>query len=320
MKYALVIFLLSLFFRGNAQWVDSRDGKCPGYQAMIDSTSSLTTLIQRLEGNWEFDEPDKAYWIGYAREMYSIAAKKDSAVQPLLTFIDTSKNDHAISGAIYTLHLIGINSRIAGRFIEEFTNVKARVALLSLLKNPDYQPIIIELLIRDRHATDIPMIFEAMLATDSDCWALNNYLTCFNLPIPINQDLWIGVYGDFVEIEYTEALKANSQLQLPVILTQIEKKHFDNIIVDSSLLTRDLYWTKRSFFGYGQAFGKVNVYVVDFLNAFTSESYTNIGSHIQYYIENKKLHICTQATAKARLIDWWLCMSPEERRLACEKK
>ena len=67
----------------------------------------------------------------------------------MLTFIRTSGNPRGMYGAIYCLHLIGIDSRIAGRYYEEFSNPKARAALVSLLTEQELQPVIMELLIRD---------------------------------------------------------------------------------------------------------------------------------------------------------------------------
>lgn len=293
-----------------------------GREIPIDTISTIEQLIGQLESKWDLIETGKAYWIGYTPLMFSIAERKDSAIQPLLNFVDTCKNEHANYGAIYTLHLIGINSEIKGRFYEEFSNQTARRALLALLKYPEYQPIIICLLNRDRHVSDIPFLFETLVKCDSDCWALNNYLTYFSLPLPVNQHLQVESFRDVIEKDYTEALKKNYQNQLLPIIAKISKSNFPDILVDSTLLRSNLSGSMSVgyYFRYDLPFGKVTINIVDFLNTITTENYYNIGSRVQYYVENKKLHICTQTTAKARLIDWWLCMSPEERKMACEQK
>jgi len=73
----------------------------------------------------------KAYWIGYTDDMYSIAAHNDAAIPPLLELIEQTKNPKAAYGAVLTIHLIGIERTVKGRFYEEFKNKKARAALLS---------------------------------------------------------------------------------------------------------------------------------------------------------------------------------------------
>ena len=120
-----------------------------GMVVSIDSITPLPEMLARLNGKWEFIETGKAYWIGYTDDMFSIAARRESAIQPLLEFIRNSANPQGKYGAVYCLHLIGINCRIVGRFKEEFANKKAREALLSLLIYPEIAPVIIRLLMRD---------------------------------------------------------------------------------------------------------------------------------------------------------------------------
>ena len=101
-----------------------------GWKVKIDTTISLDSLIGRLSKNWQFIEAGKMYWIGYTEDMYSIAARGDSAIQSLINVLQSSSNSYAKYGAIYCLHLIGINSTIEGRFYEKFVSPKARTALL----------------------------------------------------------------------------------------------------------------------------------------------------------------------------------------------
>jgi hypothetical protein len=255
----------------------------------IDSNSKLEDLIKRLEGNWEFSETGKMYWIGYTEDMYSIASRKNSAIKPLLDFIDTSKNFHARSGAICCLHLIGIDSKIKGRFYEEFNNAEARSALLSLLKFPELQPEIISLLIRDRHLTDIPKIFEIMITDSSDCWALNNYITQFSLRLPINQDIPY-TFNEFVTINYTKDLQDIFRMQLPLVLNAIFAAHFENVEIDRELLKSDL-WGLGWFpiISSSENLGKTTVSVKKLLYKITEGSYIDIGCKLQYYLENSKL-------------------------------
>jgi hypothetical protein len=88
----------------------------------IDSTTSLINLIDRLSGDWQFIETGKMYWIGYTNDMFSIAARGDSAIGPLVKVVETSSKLKERLGAIYTLHLIGIDRSIKGRGNEPFVN------------------------------------------------------------------------------------------------------------------------------------------------------------------------------------------------------
>ena len=98
-------------------------------------------LIQRLEEDWREVETGKAYWIGYTKDMYSIAAHGDDAIYPLLSFIKKAKSNRAKYGAILSLHLIGIDRKIAGRFYEEFkkygvtgiSNASLRISDIALI-------------------------------------------------------------------------------------------------------------------------------------------------------------------------------------------
>lgn len=118
----------------------------------------VDSLIKRLDTDWELYETMKAYWIGYTDEMYAIASKKDSVIDKLLNHINATKSLHGKIGAVYSLHLIGIDSKIEGRFVEKFTNANARKALLSLLGQKDLAPLIISLLARDPWPSDLPTL------------------------------------------------------------------------------------------------------------------------------------------------------------------
>ena len=89
-----------------------------GIKINVDTISKLDDLINKTDGKWKFIETGKAYWIGYTTDMFSIASRKSSAIKPLLKFIDTTKNFHGRLGAVYSLHLIGIDSEIKEDFMK----------------------------------------------------------------------------------------------------------------------------------------------------------------------------------------------------------
>jgi hypothetical protein len=122
----------------------------------------LDSLIKRFDANWDLYETGKAYWIGYNDEMYAIASKKDTAINKLVNYINSTKKLNSKIGAIYCLHLIGIDSKIVGRFEEKFTNAKAREALLSLTSQKDLTSLIVSLLARDPWPTDLPTLVKLL--------------------------------------------------------------------------------------------------------------------------------------------------------------
>ena len=49
----------------------------------------------------------------------------------------------------------------------------------------------------------------------------------------------------------------------------------------------------------------MSVSISQFLERLTTPGDFGIGDKMQYYVENNILYICTPATAKERLIEWW---------------
>jgi len=164
----------------------------------INNSISLDSLIKRLGDNWELKETGKAYWIGYTDDMYSIASYQDSAIRPLLNYYTTTKSVSGKAGVIYCLHLIGIESKIAGRFIEHFVNKNAREALLNLASDTNYLSGIVTLLARDPWKSDLPTLGK-LLKENSNLELINALFRYtyedfpFRQNIPENLDT-IGIY------------------------------------------------------------------------------------------------------------------------------
>lgn len=281
-----------------------------------DTTTPLKELIERLNGKWGLHETGKAYWIGYNADMFSIASRKDSAIMLLTELLESNSSLSAKYAAILTLHLIGIERTIKGRFYEEFVNMDARKALLSALHQTELQPDIISLLCRAPRLSDIPAVISIMQKDTSDCWSLGNFLTAFYLSLPVNQDIPSELMGLKVEMEYTEILRKNIfKEELPAILASISKANLNNVTIDTTLLRRDL-WGPTSFgiFGSNQPIGKVKVSIPRLLYDVTRVTYVDIGSKLQYYVEDKSIFICTPMTAKQRLLNWWQMLPEKERK------
>ncbi len=304
MKSILLIFSLFIVLQSSAQILPVEGGEI---NVKIDTASSLNELIKRLEGDWKFVETNKAYWIGYTADMFSIAAKKEAAIQILVDFVDKSTNYHAKVGALCALHLIGINSNIAGRDYEIFSNEKARRALLYLLKYDDLQPMIIGLLNRDANLIDVPELFKAMEGSNSDCWALNNFLTQFSINAPIAQYIPEKFNEHITIIKKSQPYsKADMINELSLIVSKIGRAGFKRIELDTLLLNANLWGQcMHGLINNFAPLGAIKLGVRDFLYDITEIRYTEIGSKLQYYVEDDKIYICTQNTAKLRLLKFW---------------
>jgi len=271
----------------------------------------LNSLLPKLSENWEFLETGKAYWIGYTKDMFSIAAYGDSAVGPLLTLVDTTSVERARIGAIYTLHLIGINRTIAGRFMEKFVDSNARGAMLSLLKYPELQSTIMSLLTRDPWRSDVPRLFEMMMSTDESCWAIGCGLLHYNLANPpVDQELPEALSHLYISLKNANFRAKdpteNIEAQMHAALDSIVALKSDLIEVEQSLFEQKLYG-----YSWFNPTGRV-VAVSEYLKTITPEtdrfslSYINLGYRIHYYAQEGKVYICSAATAKRRWIAWWL--------------
>lgn len=277
---------------------------------IIDWTTPLTKLVDRLHGNWRLSQTGKGYWIGYTNDMFSIAARNDTAIYNLQKLIDTSNNIRARIGAIYCLHLIGIDRRIAGRFIEKFVNEKARMALLYSLKYEELQTEIMKLLIRDPRMSDVPFICAALKNYKGDGWALVNGLLIYRLPkYPIRQDIPDKFEKLAVQIKYSRPNGWDSGFNFKAhwleILEAIESKYNSFIVIEPQLFTIDIHPNVRYKFVIRPNGDGKTVFISDFLYTLTGADYCSIGNNLYtYYVDDEKIYICSMMTAKQKVLDW----------------
>jgi hypothetical protein len=288
-----------------------------GIHIKIDSITPLNKLINRLNGDWHFLETGKGYWIGYTEDMFSIASRGDVAIQALTNFFINTQSKKGKIGAIYTLHLIGINREIVGRFYEKFINPAARKALLKLLYQPEFTYPIIELLMRDPWKSDVPFLFEILQsdANEEACWPIVNALNRYKIDLPITSNLSDSLRDLSIrlKVENENTLENDFDFsgQIKEALKKFKSQYPDKINVEEKLFDDDLskyYKTKLSS----------NLSISDFLSSLGIErnnpfSYSDIGCKIQYLVDNGKLYFCTIETARQRLINWWKNLSLDEK-------
>ena len=297
----------------------------------LDTVTALNTLIIRLNGKWDFVQTGKAYWIGYTDDMFSIASHGEAAIEPLMQFIQSTTNPHGKLGAIYTLHLIGINSKVVSRYYEAFTSIKARTALRELLNTDDYQDQVMELLKRDPWQSDVPYLFELLNHSKEDNWSVINCLTRYNIrAIPFHEKIPMEIANIRLEpsLKTTVSLNLNYddnwtmpfEMQASEMVTYLLNMKNKSILVDTTLLHAKIFGS--SYFDLKPGAWSVNGKIEKagtitlnrmFDNLMEVEYSGSNGMRIQYYMENNRLNICTTITAKQRLLTWWKSLPPEQK-------
>ena len=318
-QFFTLFLLLTFIFKSYSQVVDVAPSgrqnyitvEGGGWKMKIDTVPSLDSLIGRLSKNWQFIERGKMYWIGYTEDMYSIAAKGDNAIQPLMNVLQNSSSNYAKYGAVYSLHLIGINRTIAGKFYEKFVNSKARTALLQFLKDTSLQEDIMRLLIRDPWQSDIPAIIETMKACKTDCWSLVNGLTRYKINnLPIRQTIPNNIKDISVNLKYTNplVLEANFDFdgQIKEALDSFRHLRNKRIVIEDTLFKSKLEGD------FGSKY-ESPVSVQEFFRLLDFDNYTSLGSRVQYYVTGDILYICSPETARRRLIEWWTNLTETEK-------
>lgn len=320
-KHALPCFLLLVFSGGksNAQTVDVAPSKYQNYLPVeggsfimkIDSVTSLDSLVARLSGNWEFLETGKGYWIGYTNDMFSIAARGEAAIPPLLNLFEQERNKQAKYGAIYTLHLLGINRTIEGRFSEKFINFHAREALLQLLRYPEWQEVIMRLLIRDPWLSDVPVVMNMLKNCQVNCWPLVNGLAHYPIKnTPMDHHLPSNLSDTSFSVVYKKPQPNDNasayDMELKSVLYTLKKMQHKNIQVEEGLFNSYLVGDLISEIEGDVNFGW-------FIWSLDLDDYCSLGCRFQYYLENNVVWFCTTQTAQARWINWWNKRNDEEK-------
>lgn len=288
-----------------------------GIRMEIDSVTPLNKLISKLNDNWHFLETGKGYWIGYTEDMFSIASRGDIAIPALTDFFMNTESKKGKIGAIYTLHLIGIDRQIVGRFYEKFINPAARKALLKLLHQPEFTYSIMELLMRDPWKSDVPYLFEILQSdvNEEACWPIVNALNRYKIDLPITTNLSdsLSDLSIRLKVENENTLEHDFDFsgQIKEALKKFKFQYPEKINVEEKLFDDDLskyYKTKLSS----------NLSISNFLSSLGIErnnpfSYSDIGCKIQYFVYNDVLYFCTIETARKRLINWWKNLSFYEK-------
>jgi hypothetical protein len=265
----------------------------------LDSVTPLLELIPQLETKNKLHETGKAYWIGYNDLMFSIAVYSDRAIEPLVNFIDNTSSYESKFAALLTLHLIGIDCKIVGRFNEEFSNKRAREALIRLLaENDTLQTEIMLLLIRDPRESDIPKLFNRMDSLKTDCWAITSALLRYDLKnIPVAQDLPVKLL--MKQVSFTNQDNFPNNETLKKAFSEFSQKYSDLVVVEDTLYNYNYQMPIR----IGIDSNEISLaYMVRFC---TLTDFCFIGPNFQYFYKDGKITFCSANTTKRLWLEWW---------------
>lgn len=305
----------------------------------IETNVPLAVLIKRLEGNWKEEVTTKGYWIGYTDDMFSIAAHGEDAIAPLLNFIKNTSSEKAHYGALLSLHLIGIESTIAGRFYEEFKSEKVRAAFYGLLENPKLRDQVLLLLVRDPWPTDLPHVFKLLTTVpDENCRPTVNGLFRYSLGNPA----FGGTLSEEAEGAQVVLVQKNATVdigtmrvitrELPgessVRINQINNTD-KNIVIQSGKGRKG--WVVWKFQDPAEARNRFLPHYSDRdVHAVVGEAlrndqtftfrYCDLDDPFNYSVVGTNVYIISPAAAKVRWLDWWKQLSDEQKSEVMDKR
>jgi hypothetical protein len=295
----------------------------------IDTTTSLENLIKKLSGNWQLIETGKGYWIGYSDDMFSIAAHKDGAIKPLVSYFNSTNSNNAKTGVIYSLHLIGIESKIVGRFVENFKDTSARQALLNLAYHKEYTSLIISLLARDPWKSDLPTLTKLLESNSINLELINALFRYTKDDFPFRQTIsesldTINIFlqdstgitkiGKLVttyrEKKGDDFKKVNNMKNVVVQWGDSLERIFRKLVILPGKIKKvqDYFNCSKSQLEKGscQILNDLllNCFLLskDKVNVFSFDHQNN--DKFQYYVDNSNLIICTAQQTRLRWLDY----------------
>jgi len=274
-----------------------------GDTVLIDTVTPLKDLILRFEKPWEFVDTGKGYWIGYTKDMYSIANQNHKAINPLVNFIKSTPSLKAKIGGLYTLHLIGIQSHVAGRFLEKFKDTLARKALISFIKDKKLHRTVMGLLKRDPWPMDIPYLIDYLSKPDNNYIYVLSALQRYKIKDhPFGQKI-----PDSILFKTVRIVTNKPYTRQPIDMFYLHNTLKDKVIIDKEI-TNSREWKKELKMN---KIGKTQTdeqSVASILESLSNSDFAYCeydDNRFFYTYENNKITIYGANKAREIWINWW---------------
>jgi hypothetical protein len=221
----------------------------------------------------------------------------------LVKFINNSNSTHARVGALYTLHLIGINSKIVGRFFEKFENSIARKAIIQYINNDKLHETVVELLMRDPWASDIPVFINYLLKLNHDYSAILSAMQRYEVKNkPFGQELTDTFYSNKTLIKSSESYSRNPYYDM----IALKESFVENIYIDTAISNSKEWITSIE---------NINMDLIKteyqssgtLLSTLTNSvfSYVRFANNFFYCFEKNKLSIHGPIQTRKIWLKWW---------------
>ena len=274
---------------------------------VTDSITQLAKLVLKLEQPWKFEQTGKQYWIGYTDYMFSIAYYESEAIPFLRNILEKTDSYHAKIGALYTLHLIGIKSTIAGRFYENFQDTLARTTIISYLNEPDLHETVLSLLMRDPWLTDIPHFIKYLSNSNNECYKIMSVLQRYSFNgQPLGQELPREILKQKINIKHKFIDEIHYEFHDFQDLIGLKDFFGDKVIIDKDILeTED--WKYYYEYSKNDSLKSVEKRIGGILRSLTNSpfSYCMYENKYFYKYENELIYIYDLQGAKKIWLDWW---------------
>jgi len=277
----------------------------------VDETTPVEDLVKKLIFHTEELYTGKSDLIGYNPQMLSIAARGDQAIPYLLDLVKKASSPEVRRAGLLTIHLIGIRSNVV-RYDEVFQDRRAREALWDLMQIDGLTDEIAQLLKLDPWPADVPAIMKALAQVTGDCPGTLNALLRYPMEKrPIDTLANSGLVNMAINFSMPEG-KFSERDYVGLMIEPLLKALGEAVDVEKGLLDQ---FSPHMAYGSGaiNSTETIRECLQDLTGTQSAFSYCGPGRSIFYYTEgtwgdpDRKviLHLCTAATAKKRLLDWW---------------
>lgn len=295
---------------------------------IVDTKAPLDELVAKLKEPWKPRNTYKGYWLGYTNTMYSIAYHKEEAIPALTELIKSTNSKETKIAALFTLHLIGINSQVAGRTYEEFKNKPAREAMISCLNDSIIHTDVIRLLKRDPWASDIPYFMKYLAQSNAnDTILLSNLRKHIDLIESI--PLWQEIPDEILNKKLTIRTNNPDSYNEIIDIVALKKALTNRIVIDSTILeskewrkgiksynrdTREAYILVTMVAPEKDLHLKPRVQDINLFIYTPMFDYSQLNDIKFYYAyTNNKLYIYSSQKAREVLLNWWKNLSNQEK-------